>query len=265
MATPKQLAANRENAKHPRTLSEETKQSLRTRALTHGLTATHEANTVLRVENKAEFDQTLKALQSEATLGTAQEFALVQLQAESYWKLRRANRMESAALDASLVAEQLKGAVSQNLDPENLGAPLALALREEAKWFDNLRRYTTASERAFYRATRELAMLRKVGYQQPIGESPKEHEAAQPEIRSVSQSTESQETKQPPQPIHTSTPEIGYVSQTSPHRKAPAVSGEERDRIATDEALEIIDHRYLESARRRIRPCDTIDTSRSTA
>ncbi len=174
MATPKQIAANRENAKRPRTLSEETKQSLRTRAVTHGLTATHDTNTVLRHESKAEFETMLKALQADATLGTAQEFMLIQLQAESYWKLRRANRMESGALDASLMSEQLKGTVSRNLNPEDTGIALATALKEQAKWFDTLRRYATAAERAFYRATRELAMIRKAGPQEPIGHVPPE-------------------------------------------------------------------------------------------
>ncbi len=184
MATPKQVAANRENAKRPRTISDETRESLRTRAVKHGLTATHEANTLLKAESKTEFESVRSALLADSTLGTAQELILIQLQADSYWKLRRANRMEAGALDASLLAGQMKDTISRDLQPDDLGAPLAQALREEAKWFDNLRRYATAAERSFYRATRELAMLRKAGPQEPIGRIPQE---APPEIGCDSQ------------------------------------------------------------------------------
>ena len=47
MASAAQVAANRENAKRPRTLSDETKESLRTRALKHGLTSKRDVDTVL--------------------------------------------------------------------------------------------------------------------------------------------------------------------------------------------------------------------------
>ena len=99
MTTEAQIAANRENAKRPRTLSEETKESLRTRALKHGLTSKRDVDTVLEGEDKQEFQTILNALLSEATLGTAQEILLIKMQAESFWKSQRAARMEAGAMD----------------------------------------------------------------------------------------------------------------------------------------------------------------------
>jgi hypothetical protein len=108
MASPAQVAANKENAKHARTLSEETKESLRTRAVKHGLTSTLDTNTVVKGENKQEFETIRNALLSDATLGTAEEILLIKLQAESYWKLQRAGKMEAGAFSTSLIAEQMK-------------------------------------------------------------------------------------------------------------------------------------------------------------
>ena len=50
MASAAQAAANKENAQRLRTLTEETKASLQTRAVKHGLTAKLYSNTVLQGE-----------------------------------------------------------------------------------------------------------------------------------------------------------------------------------------------------------------------
>jgi hypothetical protein len=113
MASAAQVAANRENAKHPRTVSEETKESLRTRALKHGLTSKRDVDTVLKGEDKQEFETILNALLSEATLGTAQEILLIKMQAESFWKSQRAGRMEAGAMDTTLSVVQLMDADSE--------------------------------------------------------------------------------------------------------------------------------------------------------
>lgn len=44
---------------------------------------------------------------------------------------------------------------------QDLSAALAVALREQADWFNNLRRYSTTAQREFFKATRQLAMIRK--------------------------------------------------------------------------------------------------------
>jgi hypothetical protein len=193
MASAAQVAANRENAKRPRTLSEETKESLRTRALKHGLASKLDANTVVRHENKEEFETILNALVSEATLGVPEEILLINLQAQSYWKLQRAMKMETGALNVSVIVAQMENKVAQTLkDGAGLGSALAIALREHTAWFETLRRYSTTAERTFFKATRELAMIRKTGPQEPIGQP----EIAQSEIGYVPQNAKPLQTKE---------------------------------------------------------------------
>jgi hypothetical protein len=213
MASAAQVAANRENAKRPRTLSEETKESLRTRALKHGLASKLDANTVVRHENKEEFETILNALVSEATLGVPEEILLINLQAQSYWKLQRAMKMETGALNVSVIVAQMENKVAQTLkDGAGLGSALAIALRDHTAWFETLRRYSTTAERTFFKATRELAMIRKTGPQEPIGQP----EIAQPEIG---------------QP-EIARPEIGYV----PQNANPPETNEETNEETKEEA-----------------------------
>jgi hypothetical protein len=212
MASAAQVAANRENAKRSRTLSEETKESLRTRALKHGLASKLDANTVVRHENKEEFETILNALVSEATL-VPEEILLINLQAQSYWKLQRAMKMETGALNVSVIVAQMENKVAQTLkDGAGLGSALAIALRDHTAWFETLRRYSTTAERTFFKATRELAMIRKTGPQEPIGQP----EIAQPEIG---------------QP-EIARPEIGYV----PQNANPPETNEETNEETKEEA-----------------------------
>jgi hypothetical protein len=237
MASAAQVAANRENAKRPRTLSEETKESLRTRALKHGLTSKRDVDTVLKGEDKQEFETILNALLSEATLGTAQEILLIKMQAENFWKSQRAGRMEAGAMDTSLSVVQLMDKVPMELTEEGFGAALAIAYREHSNWFDKLRRYSTTAEKNFFRVTRELAMIRKAGPQEPIGQP----EIGQPEIGYVSQSTETEEI---PQATTDPAPEIGCVSQKATPPKLSGPSPEQILKLETmseAEAFEFLD------------------------
>jgi hypothetical protein len=216
MPTAAQVAANRENAKGPRTLSEETKESLRTRALKHGLTSKLDTNAVLRGENKQEFETILNALLSDATLGTAQEILLIKMQAESFWKLQRAGRMEAGAMEISLVMVQMKNLVDKDLTEEYIAVGHATAIREQGAWFETLRRYSTTAERTFFRATRELAMIRKAGPQEQIGYVPQTPEPIQ---------TKDAKKDNTPEVTPEPAPEIGCVSQTAPPAARPEHPG----------------------------------------
>jgi hypothetical protein len=225
MASAAQVAANRENAKRSRTLSEETKESLRTRALKHGLASKLDANTVVRHENKEEFETILNALVSEATL-VPEEILLINLQAQSYWKLQRAMKMETGALNVSVIVAQMENKVAQTLkDGAGLGSALAIALREHTAWFETLRRYSTTAERTFFKATRELAMIRKTGPQEPI---------SQPEIAQIQ--IGQQEIAQP---------EIGYV----PQNANPAETNEETNEETKEEAKQQTNEAAKEAAK----------------
>ena len=230
MATAAQVVANRENAKRPRTLSEETKESLRTRALKHGLTSKRDVDTVLKGEDKQEFETILNALLSEATLGTAQEILLIKMQAESFWKTQRGARMEAGAMDASVDTAQLMDKVPQQVTEEGYGAVLAVAYREHSTWIDKLRRYSTTAERTFFRATRELAMIRKAGPQEEIG---------QPEIGYVSQTAKPEEI---PEAITKPAPEIGCVSQKTPQPDLSGLSPKQTLKLETMSETEAFDY-----------------------
>jgi hypothetical protein len=247
MASAAQVAANRENAKHPRTVSEETKESLRTRALKHGLTSKRDVDTVLKGEDKQEFETILNALLSEATLGTAQEILLIKMQAESFWKSQRAGRMEAGAMDTTLSVVQLMDKVPMQLTEEGFGAALAIAYREHSNWFDKLRRYSTTAERTFFRATRELAMIRKAGPQEEIGRP----EIGQTEIGYVSQTAETEEI---PETIKEPAAEIGCDSQNTAFlEKSEPMTEEEAfallDKLTTpDDAVKSYTSAQTESA-----------------
>ena len=170
MASAAQVAANKENAQRPRTLTEDTKESLRTRAVKHGLTAKLYSNTVLAGEDQAAYNQMLQSLLAEATLGTTQEAMLIQVLAQTFWKMQRASNMETGDLNAALAAAQVKLKLPEPKNDKELGERLAYVLWEYSDKLDKVRRYANAAERGFFRATKELAQLRKAGPQEQVGQ-----------------------------------------------------------------------------------------------
>jgi hypothetical protein len=122
-------------------------------------------------------------------------------------------KMETGALNVSVIVAQMENKVAQTLkDGAGLGSALAIALREHTAWFETLRRYSTTAERTFFKATRELAMIRKTGPQEPISQP----EIAQPQIG---------------QP-EIARPEIGYV----PQNANPPETNEETNEETKEEA-----------------------------
>jgi hypothetical protein len=170
MATAAQVAANRQNAQRPRTLTEDTKESLCTRAVKHGLTAKLYTNTVLSCEDQEAYNKMLQSLLAEATLGTTQEAMLIQALAQTFWKMQRASNMEAGAISAGLADSRIQLKITeQTKDPKEVGAQLAFVLWEYSDKLDKVRRYANAAERGFFRVTKELAQLRKAGPQEQIG------------------------------------------------------------------------------------------------
>ena len=91
---------------------------------------------------------------------TPEEHRLADQVAQSYWRLLRSRRVETATFENRLGA--LKSRL--NVDPK---APidndegLSICMSNHAKDFDTLRRYETAIEKAWYRAIRELRAAQK--------------------------------------------------------------------------------------------------------
>ncbi len=139
-------------------------------AVKHGPTAKLYANIVLQGEDQAAYNRMLQSLLAEATLGTTQEAMLIQVLAQSFRKMQRAANMEAGALNSGLAAAQLQLKLSEKPKNDNeLSEQLAFVLWEYAGKLDTVRRYANAAERAFFRATKELAQLRKAGPQEQIG------------------------------------------------------------------------------------------------
>jgi hypothetical protein len=131
MATPAQIRANRENAQRstgPRT--EASKQTTRLNALKHGLAATL---LVLSDEDATKFDALRAQLIADYEPAGETERMLVEELTQSWFRLQRARAHETRVLDDSI----------QHDDAYN---PL----------FMNVLRYSTAAQRGFHQAHREL-------------------------------------------------------------------------------------------------------------
>jgi hypothetical protein len=147
MASPAQLAANRQNSVRstgPATPSGKAASSQN--AIRHGLTS---AKVVIPGEDAAEYDAHREDLIRHHAPATAIERTLVEELAAASWRLLRARRIETAVL--AKLAENASDA----------DTAIAAALLEKPKELDRLLRYVTAHERAFYRALDKLAKVQK--------------------------------------------------------------------------------------------------------
>jgi hypothetical protein len=116
-----------------------------------------------------------------------QEESLVDQIAQNSWRLMRARRIETATFEYLMPSlEQAAPAcpeASVKRAPANHDQAMAQAFLENAKAFDNMRRYATSIERAFHAALLELQKLQKQRKNSEIGsvskkpEIPKEFKA----------------------------------------------------------------------------------------
>ena len=152
------MAANKRNASLPRgPLSEAAAAAVRENPLKHGLTAKH---VVLSFEDFNGYHELRASVVMEYLPKTPEEHRLADQVAQSYWRLLRSRRVETATFENRLGS--LKSRL--NIDPQ---APidndegLSICMSNHAKDFDTLRRYETAIEKAWYRAVRELRAAQK--------------------------------------------------------------------------------------------------------
>jgi hypothetical protein len=125
MPTDRQIAANRENAKHSTGPATEAGLQISSMNRTsHGLTA---RRVVMKDESQEEFDNLHALLMDEYDPQSPTEAELVQELAAATWRLRRADRLETEALDEGRFDD-----------------------------LDKLRRYRTSIERAFHKAIDQL-------------------------------------------------------------------------------------------------------------
>jgi hypothetical protein len=142
-ASPAQIAANRENAKlSTGPSSPEGKAAVSQNRRSHGLSG---AFTVPAWENGADFESLIKTICAEYQPQTPTEHRLVHSLIQHYWLTQRAIRLQENLFETG--------------DPAAVdGKQLSLFLR-----------YQTTHERSYYKAERELKILRKERSQVEIG------------------------------------------------------------------------------------------------
>jgi hypothetical protein len=158
MASARQVAANRRNASLPRgPLSEAASAAIRENAVKHGLTAKH---VVLGYEDDASYQELRASILTEYQPQTPQEHRLADQIAQNYWRLLRSRRIETATFENRLGS--LKDRLHIGPDtPMDHDEGLSVCMSKHARDFENLRRYETSIERAWYRAIRELKATQK--------------------------------------------------------------------------------------------------------
>jgi hypothetical protein len=118
-------------------------------AITHGLNA---AFAILPQENAAAFDKLVATYRSDFKPATEHETFLIQLMAQSRWRLERIQRLEGLAFDQIL---------GDSGDPNDPDAKILAKMTGRGDPLAVLHRYAGAAERSYHRAHRELMQARK--------------------------------------------------------------------------------------------------------
>jgi hypothetical protein len=150
MATDKQLAANRRNAKlstGPRT--SEGKANIRFNSLRHGLRA---ASIVLPSENQQDFDNLIGEIEDEFHPQTPSEHFLVQEMAIAQWKILRVDRAQNAIF---------------------LQDPIGL---DHLPALDRLGQHEARLQRSWFRAYKELDRIKRLHQKELSQRLKEEHE-----------------------------------------------------------------------------------------
>lgn len=175
MATAKQIAANRRNAKKSRgPVTEAGKKIASRNALLHGLCAPFQV--LPHVENQSDFDALLEAFIAAEKPTDAIEHELVVSMAEQFWLAKRATRMQNTGV---IVKEHLK--------QEN-GFPVTV----QHEPIQHFMRYHTAHYRAYRQAMQDLQNRRKQKQLHEIG-SVRQKQAEAAEVRSEKRQTQRDE------------------------------------------------------------------------
>jgi hypothetical protein len=156
MASQKQIDANRRNAQRstgPNT--PEGKAATKFNSLKHGMTA---ATAVLPHEDADSYNELRESFLSTYKPANAVEASLVETIANSYWRLLRARRVETAALDMGI--RGLKKRHNASLAPiKDDDQSLVVVLNDNEDPMLNVERHQTKIERCYFKA---IETLRKV-------------------------------------------------------------------------------------------------------
>ncbi len=158
MASARQVAANRRNARLPRgPLSAEASAAISQNAAKHGLTAKH---VVMQHEEEADYQELRASIVMEYRPHTPQEHRFADQIAQNYWRLLRCRRVETAMFENRLATLKNRLHLDPNQPIDN-DEGISICMSNAPRDFDTNRRYETTIERAWYRAIRELKASQK--------------------------------------------------------------------------------------------------------
>ena len=156
MASQKQIDANRRNAqKSTGPVTEAGKAVAKFNALRHGMTA---ESAVLPYEDHLAYAMLREALLSHYAPANIAEELLVDVVANSYWRLLRARRVETSTMKLGVQALKQRNGINPAPNAKDDDA-LAVFFTDENDNMRNQERYHGAIERSYFRA---VETLRKV-------------------------------------------------------------------------------------------------------
>jgi hypothetical protein len=156
MASQKQIDANRRNAqKSTGPVTEAGKAVAKFNALRHGMTA---ESAVLPYEDHLAYAMLREALLSHYAPGNIAEEMLVDVVANSYWRLLRARRVETSTMKLGIQALKQRNGINPAPNSKDDDA-LAVFFTDDNDNMRNQERYHGTIERSYFRA---VETLRKV-------------------------------------------------------------------------------------------------------
>jgi hypothetical protein len=170
MSTAAQKSANAANSRRSTgPTTEDGKQKASKNSAKHYLTA---KQLVVPGEDPEAYTELHQSLAESWSPANAQESLLVEQIAQNAWRLARVRRLEVATFEwmmPTLEASPVIPGACHMRTLANHDDAMARAFHENAKAFDNLRRYTTPIERAYHNAIAELTKLQKERKKSEIG------------------------------------------------------------------------------------------------
>jgi hypothetical protein len=158
MASLKQIEANRRNAqKSTGPTTREGKATARFNALKHGMTA---ATTVLPYEDADSYAELRGSFIATYKPGNAVEASLVETIANSYWRLLRVRRVETAALEMGMRGLKKKYNASE-APMEDDDQTLVVVLNDDEDPLLRVERHQTRIERCYFKAIETLRKVQK--------------------------------------------------------------------------------------------------------
>src|SRR5215218_8291971 len=158
MATEKQLAANRRHAQRSAgPVSQTGKAVAKFNSLQHGMTA---STTVLPYEDATSYAELRESFVATYNPANAVEAALVETVVNSYWRLLRVRRVETAAI--TLGIRGLKKRNDYLIEPrQDDDMAMAVLLNENDDTLLKVERHQTRIERCYFQAIETLRKVQK--------------------------------------------------------------------------------------------------------